>query len=156
MFTVGYGLVSWTSTAKNARESCLTFSLTLFTPFVAEAGRWGERITLQKEKTQSHDLDNLIIPQRTELHSSLLPKPQTINFVLFKQPPHIVRTLIFEHLSANRVKKNRVLKRDHYEIAVYSDRMEMDLGILKWGQKISKQLSHCSWILCFYLSSFGL
>lgn len=156
MFTVGYGLVSWTSTAKDTRESCLTFSLTLFTPFVAEAGRWGERITLQKEKTQSHDLDNLIIPRRTKLYFSLLPKPQTINFVLFKQLPRIVCTLIFQHLSANRAKKNHVLKRDHYKIAVYSDRMDMDLVILKWGQKISKQLLYCSWILGFYLSSFGL
>jgi len=50
----------------------------------------------------------------------------------------IVRTLLFRHLSASKIKENPALKTDHYKIAMYSDRMEMDIDILNRVQKISK------------------
>lgn len=49
---------------------------------------------------------------------------------------HIVCTILFEHLSVNKIKENRVLKTDHYKIAIYSDRMEMDTDILNWMKKL--------------------
>lgn len=59
-------------------------SLTLLPPFVAEAGRRGGGITLQKKKRASHDLGNLIITQRTKLYSSLLHDEKVPNILVIQ------------------------------------------------------------------------